>query len=197
MTEAVNISVMSVNFYVTIRCNIPDGCNLHTCRRENLKTRQSESSSDILPHIPVVHVISFVQSFQRTLLSPAYCRSKNRIQQSKENNFCIQYLEGGKARSIFRIPFRKRNLKQISPFPRWSILLPFNPFAYCYTLWFVCSNSVCHLLWRHALMGAMQDGGVKTFDRRVFPLFSEQTGGLPAFWGRNVLHYCLIPLLFF
>jgi hypothetical protein len=33
-------------------------------------------------------------------------------------------------------------------------------------------------------MGAMQDGGVKTFDRRLFPLFSEQTGGLPAYWGR-------------
>jgi hypothetical protein len=44
-------------------------------------------------------------------------------------------------------------------------------------------------------MGAMQDGGVKTFDRRVFPLFSEQAGGLPAFRGRYGFHYCLIQIL--
>jgi len=69
--------------------------------------------------------------------------------------------------------------------------------ASCITLhsMFTCLSSVCHLLWRHALMGATQDGGVKTFDRRVFPLFSEQARGLPAFRGRYGFRYCLIQFL--
>jgi hypothetical protein len=37
MMEAVCTSEMSVNFYETTRLNNPEGCNLKTRRRENLK----------------------------------------------------------------------------------------------------------------------------------------------------------------
>jgi hypothetical protein len=38
MMEAVSTSETSVNFYETTRRNIPEGCHLHTRRRENLKS---------------------------------------------------------------------------------------------------------------------------------------------------------------
>jgi hypothetical protein len=38
MMEAVRTSETSVNFYETTRRNIPEGCHLHTRRRENLKS---------------------------------------------------------------------------------------------------------------------------------------------------------------
>jgi hypothetical protein len=38
MTEAVHTSEMLAHFYKTIRCYIPEGCDLHTCRHENLKS---------------------------------------------------------------------------------------------------------------------------------------------------------------
>jgi hypothetical protein len=40
MIEAVRISETSVYFYETI-CNIPEDCNLYSCRRENLKTHKN------------------------------------------------------------------------------------------------------------------------------------------------------------
>jgi hypothetical protein len=36
--EAVRTSETSVDFYETTRRNIPEACNLHTRRRENLKS---------------------------------------------------------------------------------------------------------------------------------------------------------------
>jgi hypothetical protein len=38
MMEAASISETSVNFYQTTRCNNPEDSNLHTRRRENLKS---------------------------------------------------------------------------------------------------------------------------------------------------------------
>jgi hypothetical protein len=38
MMEAVNTSEMSVNLYETTQRNIPEGCDLHTCHHENLKS---------------------------------------------------------------------------------------------------------------------------------------------------------------
>jgi hypothetical protein len=38
MMEAVSTSETSVNFYVTTRRNTPEGCYLHTRRRESLKS---------------------------------------------------------------------------------------------------------------------------------------------------------------
>jgi hypothetical protein len=43
MTEAVNTSEMSVNFYETARRNIPADSHLRTLRRENLKSHQEHS----------------------------------------------------------------------------------------------------------------------------------------------------------
>jgi hypothetical protein len=37
MMEAVSISETSANFYQTSQRNIPEGCHLHTRRRENLE----------------------------------------------------------------------------------------------------------------------------------------------------------------
>jgi hypothetical protein len=39
LMEAVPTSETSVNFYETTRRNIPQGCQLHTRRRENLKSQ--------------------------------------------------------------------------------------------------------------------------------------------------------------
>jgi hypothetical protein len=38
MMKAVSTSETSVNLYETTWCNIPEGCHLHTRRRENLKS---------------------------------------------------------------------------------------------------------------------------------------------------------------
>jgi hypothetical protein len=39
MMEAVSISEMSINFYQTTLCNIPEYSHFHTRRRENLKSQ--------------------------------------------------------------------------------------------------------------------------------------------------------------
>jgi hypothetical protein len=41
MIEAVSTSETSASFYQTTRLNIPEHINLHTCRRENLKSHSS------------------------------------------------------------------------------------------------------------------------------------------------------------
>jgi hypothetical protein len=39
MMEEISTSETSVNFYETAGRNIPTGCHLHACRRENLKSQ--------------------------------------------------------------------------------------------------------------------------------------------------------------
>jgi hypothetical protein len=43
MMEAISTSETSVNFYETKRRSIPEGCQLHTCRRENLKSHMKHT----------------------------------------------------------------------------------------------------------------------------------------------------------
>jgi hypothetical protein len=45
MMEAVRTSETSVNFYQTTRRDVPEGCHLHTHRRENLKSQNAWRSS--------------------------------------------------------------------------------------------------------------------------------------------------------
>jgi hypothetical protein len=45
MMQGVSTSEMSVSFYQTTRRNIPEGCHLHTRRRENLNSHTVFSAS--------------------------------------------------------------------------------------------------------------------------------------------------------
>jgi hypothetical protein len=58
MVEAVSTSEMSVNFYDTTRRNIPEDNQLHTRRRENLKSH-SNILYVLLTNTPCAHVHSF------------------------------------------------------------------------------------------------------------------------------------------
>jgi hypothetical protein len=50
MMEAVNTSETSANLYETTRHNIPEGCHIHTRRRENLKSLIVITNSLSSPH---------------------------------------------------------------------------------------------------------------------------------------------------
>jgi hypothetical protein len=50
MMEAVSISETSVNFYQTIRRNIPEDSCLHTRRRENLRSQDKKCLRKLMLH---------------------------------------------------------------------------------------------------------------------------------------------------
>jgi hypothetical protein len=56
MMEAVSTSETSVNFYPTTRRKIPEDSQLHTRRRENLKSHQFIARSPLFPFCHTVPV---------------------------------------------------------------------------------------------------------------------------------------------